>query len=141
MPNENVRLIRTMTTKVAFKAMYKAIGFSDDAAADLTNTEVVDSMPKLSRITYACASKICKAIRSPAGAGAVVHVTEGAEHNLVIAASVALNASRICVRLNVRISGRTLQTCLTSMRVSYYWRDSRPTRNGRKHSGPCRKVT
>ena len=82
-----------MTTKVAFKEMYKAIGLSDDAATKLTDTEVVDSMPKLSRITSACTSKICKAIRSPGGAGAGVHVTEGAEHNLVIAAAVALNAS------------------------------------------------
>ena len=84
-----------MTTKVAFKAMYKAIGFSDYAATELTNTEVVYSMPKLSRITSACASKICKAIRSPGGVGAGLHVTEGAEHNLVIAAAVALNASRV----------------------------------------------
>ena len=59
-----------MATKVAFKEMYKAIGFSDDAATKLTDTEVVDSMPKLSRITSVRASKICKAIRSPEGAGA-----------------------------------------------------------------------
>ena len=82
-----------MTTKSAFKAMYKAIGFSDDAATKLTDTEVVDSMNKLSRITSAHASKICKAIHSPVVAGAWVHVTEGAEHNLVIASDVALNAS------------------------------------------------
>ena len=82
-----------MTKKVAFKAMYKAIGFSDNAATELTNTEVVDSMPKLSRITSGRAFKICKAIRSPGGAGAGVHVMEGAEHNIVIAAAVALNAS------------------------------------------------
>ena len=84
-----------MTTKVAFKAMYNAIGFSDNAATELTNTGVMDSMPKLSRITSLRASKICKAIRSPGGAGAVVHVTEGAEHNLVIPAAVALNSSRV----------------------------------------------
>ena len=91
----NVRRIRTMTTKVAFKAMYKAIGFSADAATELTDTEVVDSMPRLSRIKSARASKICKAIRSLGGVGAGVHATEGAEHNLVIAAAVALNASRV----------------------------------------------
>ena len=84
-----------MTTKVSFKAMYKAIGFSDDAATKLTDTEVVDSMPKLSRITSALASKICKAILSPGGAGAGLHAMKGAEHNLVIAAAVALNASRV----------------------------------------------
>ena len=88
-----------MTTKVAFKAMYKAIGFSDDAATELADNEVVDSMPKLSRIKSARASKICKAIRSPGGAGAAVHATEGAEHNLVVAASVALNASRVLRRI------------------------------------------
>ena len=77
-----------MTTKAAFKAMYKAIGFSDGAATKLTDTEVVDSMPKFSRIKSVCASKICKAICSPGGVGAGVHVTEGAEHNLVIAAAV-----------------------------------------------------
>ena len=84
-----------MTTKVAFKAMYKAIGFSDDAANKLTDTEVMDSMPKLSRIKYALVSKICKAIRSPGGPGTGIHVTEGAEHNIVIAAAVALNDCRI----------------------------------------------
>ena len=84
-----------MTTKVASKEMYKAIGFSNDAAIELTYMEVVDSMPKLSCITSARASKICKAIRSPGGVVAGVHATEGAEHNLVIAAAVALNASHV----------------------------------------------
>ena len=83
-----------MTTKVAFKAMYKAIGLSDDADTKLTDTEVVDSMPKLFRITSAHASKFCKAVRYPGGSGSGVHVTEGVEQNLVIAAAVALNASR-----------------------------------------------
>ena len=55
---KNVRQIRTMTAKVTFKAIYKAIGFSDDAGTELTDTEVVDSMPKLSQ-------DIC----SPGGAG------------------------------------------------------------------------
>ena len=94
-PIKNFGQIRTMTTKVAFKAMYKAIGLSDGVTTNLTDMEVVDCMPKLSRITSARASKICKAIRSPGGAGARVHVTEGAEHNLVLAAAVALNASRV----------------------------------------------
>ena len=52
-------------------------------------------MPKLSRITSARASKICKAICYRGGAGAGVHVTEGVEHNLVISAAVALSASRV----------------------------------------------
>ena len=84
-----------MTTKVAFKAMYKAIGLSNDAATELTDTEVVDSMLRLSRIKSLHASKICKAIRSPGGAGAGLHITEGAGHNLVIAAAVTLNASHV----------------------------------------------
>ena len=74
-----------MTTKVSFKAIYKAIEFSNDAATELTYMEVVESMPKLYPITSARASKICKSIRSPGGAGAGVHVTKGAEQNLVIA--------------------------------------------------------
>ena len=84
-----------MMKKVAFKAMYKAIRFSDYAATDLTDTEVVDSMPKVSRITSARASNICKTICSPGGAGAGLHVTEDAEHNLLIAAAVALNDSPV----------------------------------------------
>ena len=48
-----------MTTKVAFKVLYMDIGFSDDASTELNYTEVVDSMPKLSRITSARACKIC----------------------------------------------------------------------------------
>ena len=75
--------------------MYMAIGFSNDAATELTDAEVVESMPKFSCITSVRASKICKAIRSPEGAGAGVHVAEGAEHNLVISAAVALNAYRV----------------------------------------------
>ena len=63
----NDRQIRSMTTKVAFKAMYNAIGLTDNAATELTDTEVMNSMPKFSRITTACASKICKAIRYPGG--------------------------------------------------------------------------
>ena len=75
--------------------MYKAIWFSYDAATNLNNSEVVYSIPKLSCFTSKRASKICKAIRSQGGAGAGVHVTKGAEHNLVIAAAVTLNASRV----------------------------------------------
>ena len=45
------------------------------------------------------ASKICKAIRSPGVEGAGVHATEGAEHNFVIAAAVALNVS--CVSCTI----------------------------------------
>ena len=84
-----------MTTKVAFKAMYKTIGFSDDTATKVTDTEVVDSMPQLFRITSVRASNIYKAIRPEGGAGAGVHATEGAEHNLLIAVAVARNASRV----------------------------------------------
>ena len=122
-----------MTTKVSFKAMYKAIGFSDDSATDLTNTEVVDSMPKLSCITSARASKICKAIRSPGGAGVGVHVTEGAEHNLVIAATVALNASRVsltieCAEIRLDPSDffdlHEVQKMLQGQWVSKEWADA-----------------
>ena len=90
--------------------MYKAIGLSDDAVTELTDTEVVDSMPELSRITSARASNIYKAIHSPGGAGVGVHVTEGAEQNLVIAGSVALNYSCVshtikCAEIRLDSSG------------------------------------
>ena len=130
-----------MTTKVAFKAMYKAIGFSDDAATELNDTEVVDSIPKLSLIKSARASKICKAIRSPGGAGAGVHVTEGEMHNLVIAATVALNASRVLRTIECADIRLDPSDFLISMRVSNFWRDNGSTSNGRTHSGPCRKMT
>ena len=84
-----------MTMKAAFDSMYKSIGFSENTATELTNTGVVDFMPKLSRITSARASEIFKSVRSPGGAGVGVHAVEGAEHNLVIAAAVALNPSRV----------------------------------------------
>jgi hypothetical protein len=84
-----------MTSKAAFKSMFKRIEFSAEAAKELVDTECVDSMLKLSRITPARASKLAKAIRSPGGASAGVHVTEAAEHNLVIVAAIALNTLRV----------------------------------------------
>ena len=129
-----------MTKKTAFKAMNKAIGFSDDAATELTDTEVVDSMPKLSRITYARAYKICKAIRSLGGAGAGVHVTEGAEHNLVIAAAIVLNAPRVLRTIECAEIRFPCQIFLTSIRISKCWKYSGSTKNGRTHSGPCQKM-
>ena len=75
--------------------MYNTIGFSDGAATELTDNEVVDFMPKLSCITSARASKIYKAIRSPGVSGAGYLSRKGGEKNLVIAAAVALNASRV----------------------------------------------
>ena len=122
-----------MTTKVAFKAMYKAIGFSDDAATKLTDTEFLDSMPKLSRITSARTFKICKAIRSPGGAGAGVHVTEGAEHNLMIAAAIDLNDSFVlrtiqCAEIRLDPSGlfdlHEGQQLLEGQWVNKEWADS-----------------
>ena len=84
-----------MTKKAAFKAVCKAIGFSEDASTKLTNTEFVNSMPKLSCITYARASKICKAIRSPGGGGrgGTCHRRGGAQY--CDCSGCALNASRV----------------------------------------------
>ena len=78
-----------MTTKPMFKAIFKQIKFSNAAATVLVDTEEIDAMAKLAKITSKRASKLAKAIRSPGGTGAGTHVTEGAEHNLVIAAAVA----------------------------------------------------
>ena len=77
-----------------YTTLFRSIVFTRPGT-ELTDTEVTDSMPKLSRITSVRASNIYKSIRSPGGAGAGVHVREGSEHNLVIAAAVPLNASRV----------------------------------------------
>ena len=46
-------------------------------------------MEKLAKITSVRASKLDKAIHSQGGTDPCTHVTEGAEHNLMIAAAVA----------------------------------------------------
>ena len=76
-----------MPTKTNFKAMFKRIEFSDAAAVVLVDTEGIDTMAKLAKITSVRASKLAKAVRSPGGEGVGTHVTKGAEHNLVIAAA------------------------------------------------------
>ena len=62
--------------------MFKQIKFSNAVAIVLVDTEEIDSMAKLARITTTRASKLAKAICSPGGgAGAGTLVTEGAEQN------------------------------------------------------------
>ena len=78
-----------MTTKPCFKAMFKRIEFSDAVANVLVDTEGIDTMTKLAKITSARASKLAKATCFPGGMGTGTHMTEGAEHNLVIDAAVA----------------------------------------------------
>ena len=74
-----------------FIAMYKRTGFGPEAAQEIFNTEHINTMIKLERITEDRASRICKAIRFPGGGGFGAHVTKGAEHNLVISVRIALN--------------------------------------------------
>ena len=78
-----------MTTKPSFKAMFKWIKCSNAAANVLVNTEGIDTMATLAKIAGARASKLAKSICSPGRTGAGTHVTEGAEHNLVITVAVA----------------------------------------------------
>lgn len=47
-----------MKTTVVFKAMYRRLGILDTGSDELTDTEGLDSMSKLERITEARASKI-----------------------------------------------------------------------------------
>ena len=89
-----------MTTKPMFKGMFKRIKFSDAAATVLVDTEGIDTMAKLANITSAKASKLAKAICSPGGAGSGTHVTEGAEHNLVIAEAAANDT--LCVSCTIK---------------------------------------
>ena len=78
-----------MTTNANYKTMFTKMGFSVAAAKVLVDTEGINSMAKLAKITSARASKLTEAIRSPGGTGAGQHVMESAEHNLVIAAAIA----------------------------------------------------
>ena len=75
--------------------MFKRIKSSNVAVNVLVDTEGIDTMAKLAKITSARASKLAKVVRSPGGTGAGTHVTKGAEHNLVIAAAVANDAIRV----------------------------------------------
>ena len=82
-------------TKPSFKAMFKRIKFSNVAANVLAGIEVIDTMAKLAKITAVGASKLAKAICSPRRTGVGTHVTEGAEHNLLIAVAVVNNILRV----------------------------------------------
>ena len=73
--------------------MFKWVKFSDAMATVMVDTEGIDTMAKLAKITSTRASKLAKAIRSTGETGAGTHVTEGAEHNLVIAAAIANDTS------------------------------------------------
>ena len=84
-----------MSTVANYKTMFTRLGFSFAAAKALVDSEGINSMAKLAKITSARASTLTKAIRSPGGTGAGVHVTEGAEHNLVIAVAIANDTIRV----------------------------------------------
>ena len=84
-----------MSTVANYKTMFTRLGFSVAAAKVLVDTEGINSMAKLAKITSARALKLTKAVRSPGGMGAGVHVTESAEHNLVIAAAIANDTIRV----------------------------------------------
>ena len=83
------------TSDQLFVSMFKRMEFCPEAALELVQTEQLNTRTKLERITEDCASKICKAIRSPGGDGSGAHVTEGAEHNLLIVAAIFMSATRV----------------------------------------------
>ena len=89
-----------MTTKPMFKAMFKRIEFSNGAATVMVDTKGIDTMTKLAKSTSTGASKLANGICSTGGTGTGTHVTEGAEYNLVIAATVANNT--LCVSCSVK---------------------------------------
>ena len=75
--------------------MYQNIGFQKKAALELVCSERINTRGKLQRITNARAYAICKAIRSPGGSSKGARVAEGAQHNLLILATVFNNATRV----------------------------------------------
>ena len=80
--------------------MFKRIRFGDAAANVLVDREGIDTMEKRAKNTATRASKLVKAIRSPGGTGVGTHMTEGAEHTLVIAAAVANDT--LCVSRTIK---------------------------------------
>ena len=92
--------IHTMTTTPSFKAMFKRIEFSNATANVLVDTERIDTMAKLAKLTAGRASKFVKDIRSTGGTGAGTHVTEGAENSLVICTTVANDI--LCVSCTIK---------------------------------------
>ena len=75
--------------------MYQKMGFREKAALELVLSEEINTRGKLERITAARAHSICKAIRSPGGSSKGAHVTEGAQHNLLVLATVFNNSTRV----------------------------------------------
>ena len=75
--------------------MYKRMGFREKAAQELVVSEEINTRAKLERITSGRAYSICKAIRSPGGSSRGAHVTEGAQHNLLMVATVFINSTRV----------------------------------------------
>ena len=75
--------------------MFMKMGFREKAALELVLSEEINTRAKLERITSTRAYSICKAIRSPGGSSRGAHVTEGAQHNLLMIATVFNNSTRV----------------------------------------------
>ena len=78
-----------MAANVAFRAMYERIGFTNEGATILADTENIISMRALKRLKPEKVKLICKQMRSPGGANPGITVSAGAEINLTTAARVA----------------------------------------------------
>ena len=79
-----------MVTIASFKAMFCRLGFSEDAAGQLSanDREGLNTLKNVKALTDDHVRAVCKAVRRPGGAGNGHAVSEGAEHNLMICAYV-----------------------------------------------------
>ena len=77
-----------MATIASFKTMFQRLGFSEDAATQLSsnNGEGLSSLDAIKALSDTRVHDVCKAVRRPGGADQGHQVLERAEHNMTICA-------------------------------------------------------
>ena len=85
-----------MATIASFKTMFQRLGFSEDAATQLSsdNGEGLSSLDAIKALSDTRVHVVCKAVRLPGGADQGHQVSERAEHNMTICAFVV----NLCIR-------------------------------------------
>ena len=73
---------------VAFKAMYQRLGWSQDAAIELVDTECTNTLDQLASLTAEQCKVVVKAICRPGGVDDGKAVPEKAEHNLSVCCAI-----------------------------------------------------
>ena len=79
-----------MATIASFKTMFQRLGFSEDAATQLSsdNSEGLLSFDAIKALSDTRVHAVCKAVRCPGGADQGHQVSERSEHNMTICAFV-----------------------------------------------------